>query len=160
MRAWIAVVVALLAGVPFASSRRTTRPGLEPLPVPELADSMQAPEFILRGVPGDSVRVAVKGYDKPLRSRQESFFAVNTDSVDVDALMLTITYYDMADMMLHSARHRLSGPVPAGETRRMSVRSWDSQNAFYYYRSDVPSRAVRATPYKVTITVDSVFVAQ
>ena len=54
--------------------------------------------------------------------------------------------------------HNVDAPIPAGETRQIGLRSWDTQQAFYYERSAVPARTEQATPYRVSIAVDTVFV--
>ena len=97
------------------------------------------------------------GYDKPLRSRYETFFVSNNTSASVAALSLTISYYNTAGELLHRTPRRVSVDIPAGETRQVSLRSWDKQFAFYYTRSTVPARTGTATPYEIAMTVDTVF---
>lgn len=99
----------------------------------------------------------LSGYDKPLRSRRETFFATNNASVPVASMAFTINYLDQSGRMLHSASQRVNVDIPAGETRQVSLRSWDEQQAFYYVHSAVPTRAAQATPYDITITVDTIF---
>ena len=60
--------------------------------------------------------------------------------------------------MLHSASHNVGADIPAGETRQMSIPSWDKQFSFYYRRSTTSQRAEQATPYDVSIKVDTLFV--
>jgi len=60
--------------------------------------------------------------------------------------------------MLHSASHNVGADIPAGETRQMSIPSWDKQFNFYYRRSATSQRAEQATPYDVSIKVDTLFV--
>lgn len=149
------LAIALLAAA-TATARRTTRPHLRPMPeTPAAADSV--PSF--RILPGDSVALELRGYDKPLRSSRECFFAINADSIySVESIYLTITYYDMDERMLHRRAVHIQQEVPAGQTRQLSIPSWDRQHSFYYYRSETPRRA-SGTPYRVTISTDSLVVA-
>ncbi|MCM1068132.1 MAG: FxLYD domain-containing protein [Muribaculaceae bacterium] len=102
--------------------------------------------------------VDVNGYDKPLRSRRETFFVTNNSDKDVRAIALTITYYDTKNRMLHSASHHVDTDIPARQTRQLSLSSWDKQFAFFYQRSAVPQRATQATPFDVKISIDTLFV--
>ncbi|MDE6854336.1 MAG: hypothetical protein K2J38_04690 [Muribaculaceae bacterium] len=155
-------VLALLAAVAICqvfSAQRTTRKGLRP--VTDAADS--AAEATSGTAAYDTIAapelhtVDINGYDKPLRSRYETFFVSNNTANPVAALSLTISYYNTSGELLHRAPHRVSVDIPAGETRQVSLRSWDKQFAFYYKRSTVPARAGTATPYEIAMTVDTVF---
>lgn len=106
--------------------------------------------------PGEHL-LDINGYDKPLRSRRETFFATNNSNRAVAAIAFTITYLDGSDRQLHAASHHSAVSIPTRETRQLSLRSWDVQNAFYYRRSSVPQRADQATPYDVRISVDTIF---
>ncbi len=139
-----------------ASAERTSRGRLRPAPA-AVSDTVGAGDVSgLRTVCSDSVSVSVKGYDKPLRSRRETFFIVNADTaLTVERACLTITYFDMDGRMLHRRSENLDCEVPALETRRVAIPSWDTQRTFFFHLSDPPARAV-GTPYQVTITVDSI----
>lgn len=101
--------------------------------------------------------VDIKGYDKPLRSRRETFFVTNTGNRPLSRIAVTLTYTDSKGRQLHTASHNLAAVIPAGETRQVGLRSWDVQQAFYYTRSEVPVRASQATPFDVAIAVDTLF---
>lgn len=105
----------------------------------------------LRGAMIDSLTVA--GYDKPLRSRNESLFIVNHTKADLQTVVIEITYTDPKGRQLHKAVNRIRENIPAGETRLVKFPSWDVQQAFYYWRSPRPTRAAQATPYRVEIKV-------
>lgn len=98
--------------------------------------------------------IRLSGYDKTLRAYKESFFVTNSlpDSSTIIALDLTLDYTDLSGRQLHSADHTVRCHIPPGQTRQLSIPSWDKQRAFYYYRSTTPPRA-QATPYKVTSTI-------
>lgn len=104
-------------------------------------------------------RVEVKGYDKPLRSRRETFFTTNTGTATIRRIAFTISYYDLDKHLLHRTSHNVGADIPPGETRMIGVRSWDVQQAFYYTRSTVGHKSAKATPYDVEIAVDTVFTA-
>lgn len=103
--------------------------------------------------------VSVKGYDKPLRSRRETFFVTNNyPSKTIYSLVFTATYLDSSGRMLHRRSEKVDCEIPPTQTRQIGVKSWDVQQNFYFVRSTVSSRAEQATPYDVTIAVDTVFV--
>lgn len=151
----LSLIALATAGI-AAQAQRTTRGGLVPqqsaqtgAPVSEATDTIVAPEPHI---------VDINGYDKPLRSRREVFFATNNSGRGIEALAFTIDYYDTKNRQLHKAHHNVNVDIPAGETRQVSVRSWDSQCNFYYIHSAVPQRVEKATAYRVTIAVDTLFV--
>lgn len=92
--------------------------------------------------------LSLYGYDKPLNASAESFYAVNGSGSDIVMLTVEFTYFDMKGRQLHKAEHTLRCDIPAGETRKLSVPTWDRQHSLYYYKSTVPRRS--ATPYSVT----------
>lgn len=98
----------------------------------------------------DKSSVSFSGYDKPVSSSKESFLVTNNNSKAIEALEIKITYLDMKDRMLHSRIVNVSCYVPAGETRKADISSWDTQKTYYYYLGPSPKRV--ATPYKVKIT--------
>ena len=147
----IVLILAMLVAASAIATDKTTRKRLrraEPMVESVVADTS-------RMVVVDSARVSFKGYDKPLRSSRETFFAVNVDTISVEGLYLTITYSDMQGRMLHRRSCSVEVSIPAGETRSVSLPTWDGQRAFYYYLSPRPQRA-SATAYKITMHLDSV----
>lgn len=150
----IVLILAFAAAIAGVSAQRTTRTGLhaaadaENISVP--CDTIVAPGLEM---------VEVKGYDKPLRSRRETFFVANPGDKTIQRVALTISYFDTSNNLLHRAAHNVAVDVPAGETRIAGVRSWDVQNAFYYLNSTVSHKSNTAKPYTVTINVDTLFTA-
>lgn len=156
---WMAFILMMMAlSVTAVSPVRTTRRHLHAKAIE--ADSAAA-------TPGDTIfspaagEVAVSGYDKALRSRRESFFVSNKLSKGgvIVWLEFTIGYYDMSGRELNSRRASLDCDIPAGATRNLTISTWDTQQAFYYYRSQRPRRSV-ATPYNVKFTIDKIVVKQ
>lgn len=144
----------LLATVGIVCGRRTTRRNLHP--IDSTAVGVDTPTYVV--LAADSVPLSFKGYDKPLTAGRESFFAVNADSLHtIDGFVVDITYYDMQGRMLHRRREHIAKTIPAGETRRIVMPSWDTQHTFYYHLSKRPTRT-SAVPYSITMTADSVAV--
>lgn len=158
MRSKIVIAAQIALLLPLAvTARRTTRPNLRPEPAvaPTSEPTEDIPGFT---VLTDSVPVQLSGYEKPLHATRETFFATNTgDSSTVCRIWITATYYDVDWRMLHRRSESVDAHVPAGETRQISIPSWDRQKVFYYEHS-APVRAA-GTPYKITITVDSALIA-
>jgi len=140
-------------------AQRTTRRGLHTkAEAKEAAIQDIHPVYDTIAAPGRDI-VEVKGYDKPLRSRRETFFVTNTGNTPIRRIAFTISYYDLDKHLLHRAGHNVRTDIPAGETRMVGVRSWDVQQTFYYTRSAVSHKSTKATPYDVEIAVDTLFTA-
>lgn len=153
MKKLIIAAIALLAV--SAAAQRTTRARLQN----GAADAQPAPaECTVIAAPSPQY-VSVSGYDKPLRSRRETFFVTNNGDTPIEGIAFTINYFDSNNRQLHAASHNVSVQIPPSETRQVNIKSWDSQQSFYYTRSTAPARADQATPYDVKITVDSIFCA-
>lgn len=152
----LVILLIILATATSAAAQRTSRQRLRP-DVPAAAATPPAPMPTAVAMSGDSVAVSLAGYDKPLRSARESFHAVNADTLDIVGMTLTFTYMDTSGRMLHRCSRHIDADIPAGETRMVTVPSWDRQKVFYYINS-APARSA-GTPYDVTIDIDSVFVA-
>ena len=84
-------------------------------------------------------QIVFSGYDKTISSKIESFFITNKTE-----------YLTTESAQLHKRYERIAYPIPAGETRKIDIRTWDKQNSFYYYLSVKPRR--QATPFMVRIT--------
>lgn len=150
------VILALLIAM-TCTAQRTTRRGLHAIK-PDTETACPAVSYDTVAAPSTDI-IEVKGYDKPLRSRRETFFATNTGSDTIRRIAFTISYYDLDKKLLHRASHNVRADIPSGESRLVGVRSWDVQQSFYYHGSTVSHRSNKATPYDVTITVDTVFTA-
>lgn len=148
--------VALTAADCDVMAQRTTRRNLH---AQVAADVRGASSLRSLAAPDASV-VTVRGYDKPLRSRRETFFVTNNMKSDtLRRVYLTFTYVDGSGRMLHSQSREVECELPPAETRQMNVPSWDVQQNFYFVRSSVSNRAAQATPFDVKITVDSISVS-
>jgi hypothetical protein len=103
--------------------------------------------------PGAEV-VRLSGYDKPLRSSAETLFVSNGLEVAIEQLAVRIVYSDMSGRQLHERVVELRVHVPAGATRQVRFKSWDTQKSFYYHRGQRP-RVDAVTPYSVNCMVNS-----
>lgn len=147
----------------FASAafgQRTTRHKLRPATAASVVDASADTVQLDTIVAPEPRLLGVNGYDKPLRSRRETFFVTNNSDAELASIAFTITYYDTSRRMLHKVSHHVPVRVPAAETRQVSVKSWDTQFAFYHVRSPLPRGTVQASPYEVAISVDTVFVVR
>lgn len=139
------------------SAQTTTRRGLK-------SNASKASATEKTATPVDTIvnpeahTVDINGYDKPLRSRRETFFVTNNSKKEVAAIAVTLTYSDKAGRQLHQQKKNVDVEIPAGETRQVSIPSWDKQQSFYYVRSTVPTRTDNVSSFDVTINVDSLFV--
>lgn len=105
-------------------------------------------------VRGDECRaLQVSGFEKPLRAMRESMFVTNTSPDTVTGFGIEITYTDTRGRQLHKAAHDVAEEIPAGETRRVEVRSFDRSGLFHYRLSPAPRRAAQATPFDVRVRV-------
>lgn len=102
---------------------------------------------------GYSIEQAViSGFDKRAESRQESFFITNTTDRTLVGIDFTLTYMTMDGRQLHRRIVELDCDIPAGETRKFDIKSFDTQKSFYYHKSQAPGRR-QATPFKVSIQI-------
>ena len=104
----------------------------------------------------DSIRPAIRfyGFDKTVTSNVESFFISNGLDTPARGLELRITYTDMKGRQLHKRSVKLDCGIPAGETMRTDIKTWDTQKSFYYHKSVKPKR--QATPFDVKVELLSV----
>lgn len=87
------------------------------------------------------------GYDKQLSSTKETFFIKNLTDREMTGINMYIEYLTLDGRQLDKRFVKLSCSIPPGETRKVDLKSWDSQKSFYYEKSAPPRKM--ATPYKV-----------
>lgn len=124
MKRILILTLLAMALIPMAG-QRTSRRGLkaavqEPQATANTA-ALAATDTLVAPAPHT---VDINGYDKPLRSRRESFFATNNSSRTVERMAITINYYDAKRRQLHQASRNVAADIPAGETRQISFPSW------------------------------------
>ena len=94
--------------------------------------------------------VRFSGYEKRLRATRETLFATNLADCDIVVAQFTIDYFDSSGRQLHRRTAATSTPIPAGQTRRIDLESWDRQNSFYSPAEVRPK--VPAIPYTIKIS--------
>ncbi len=152
LTAIIAILILATAGADIASARRRNSINTRLKTDKTLTQEAVAEPFDSISATADSVRFY--GYEKTLRSTRETMFVSNLcRSRSISALIFTITYTDTKGRQLHRRRVEHRTDIPAGETRRIDIPSWDRQQTFYYTGSPRPRTA--AIPYDVTITPDT-----
>ena len=126
---------------------RTTRKNLRSLEVPVMAlDSSDGllPDS-LQTIDPDAV--TLKGYSKRASDSKESFFITNNTSHRMSAVRLLLRYTTMNGEMLTQRQVTVPVSLKPGETKLVSIKSFDVQRLFYYYAGPQPRK--QATPFKV-----------
>ena len=126
---------------------RTTRKNLRSQEVPVLAiepsDDL-LPDSLAQLDPN---AVTLKGYSKRASDSKESFFITNNTSHRMSAVRLLLRYTTMQGEMLTQRSVTVPVSLKPGETKLVSVKSFDVQRLFYYYAGPQPRK--QATPFKV-----------
>ena len=140
--------ILLFAGTLDADGRtRTTRKNLRSVEVPvavmESEDGL-LPDSLLQVDPN---AVTLKGYSKRASDSKESFFITNNTQHRMSAVRLLLRYTTMQGEMLTQRAVTVSVSLQPGETKLVSIKSFDVQRLFYYYEGPQPRKA--ATPFKV-----------
>lgn len=148
------LLIAILAVLLPATAQRTMRRDLKAKPTATAATADARLDTV---VSPEAHTVEFNGYDKPLRSRRESFFVTNNGRIDVAAIAFTVSYFDLQQRLLHRQSRNIAVDIPAGETRQLNFPSWDLQQSFYYRLSTAPERVAQATPYDISVAVDTLF---
>lgn len=150
---WLSVTaVALLSWLPLlipaASGQHALRQGR--LLKTELTS---ATESAMR--PHTDSTVTVAGFEKALRSKRETMFVTNHSRDTITALWLTADYTDTLGRQLHRQSRPINVDLPPGQTRRIEQPSFDRDGMFYYYQTPPARSTTAATPFKVTVHIDS-----
>ena len=126
---------------------RTTRKNLRSMEVPvavlETSDDL-LPDSLATVDPN---AVTLKGFSKRASESKESFFITNNTSHRMSAVRLLLRYTTMNGEMLTQRSVTVPVNLKPGETKLVSVKSFDVQRLFYYYAGPQPRK--QATPFKV-----------
>lgn len=126
---------------------RTTRKNLRSIEVPvvalETSDSL-LPDSLIDIDPN---AVTLKGYSKRASDSKESFFITNNTAHRMSAVRLLLRYSTMNGEMLTQRAVTVPVGLKPGETKLVSIKSFDVQRLFYYYAGPQPRKA--ATPFQV-----------
>ncbi|MDD6139818.1 MAG: hypothetical protein PUB61_00210, partial [Bacteroidales bacterium] len=80
------------------------------------------------------------------------FYVSNGTPFRLSRVVVKMVYTNESGEMLHEQTYDIECDIPAGETRQLSVRSFDTQHTHYYYKSRKPRRS--AIPYKVEYSLE------
>ncbi|MBP5560759.1 MAG: hypothetical protein J6X70_03025 [Muribaculaceae bacterium] len=135
--------VALIAAATQARTR-TTQSGLrdDGTPVENIADVEIDSTLAL-----DPHAVTLRGFAKRASDTKETFFVTNNTEHAISHVCLLLRYRTLDDEMLHERTVTVTVGAAPGETRMVSVPSFDKQRLFYYYNGPRPRKS--ATPFKV-----------
>lgn len=126
---------------------RTTRKNLKSTEVPVMAlepNDDLLPDSLAKL---DSNAVTLKGFAKRASDSKESFFITNNTNHRMSAVRLLLRYTTMQGEMLTQRTVNVPVNLKPGETKLVSVKSFDVQRLFYYYAGPQPRK--QATPFKV-----------
>ena len=91
--------------------------------------------------------IELKGYNKRLSDRKETFYVTNRSNYQITRVTVKFRYRDMDGKMIHEQTVNVECNVGPGETHQATIASFDKTGQFYYYGSTKPHKS--ATPYKV-----------
>lgn len=143
----LSVLLILLCVSTLDARTRTTRKNLQSMEVPVVAidptdgllpDSLEAI---------DPHAVTLKGYSKRASESKESFFVTNNTAHRMSAVRLLLRYTTMSGEMLTQRTVSVPVALKPGETKLVSIKSFDVQRLFYYYAGPKPRKS--ATPFQV-----------
>ena len=143
----LALVLIALCASTMDARTKTTRKNLRSLEVPVAvmeSDDGLLPDS-LDGV--DPNAVSLKGYSKRASDSKESFFITNNTRHRMSAVRLLMRYTTMQGEMLTQRTVTVPVSLKPGETKLVSIKSFDVQRLFYYYAGPQPRKA--ATPFQV-----------
>ncbi len=92
-------------------------------------------------------QIVFTGFDKNQGNSQESFFIINNTDRRLTGVALYIDYRTLDGRQLNKQYLKLACDIPPGETRKVDIKSWDTQKSFYYYKSK-PSKH-RGNPFDI-----------
>ena len=126
---------------------RTTRKNLNTIEVP--VAELKTRDGLLPDslVDVDPDAVTLKGFSKRASDGKESFFITNNTAHRMSAVRLLLRYTTMDGEMLTQRAVTVPVSLLPGETKLVSVKSFDVQRLFYYYAGPKPRK--QATPFKV-----------
>lgn len=143
----LSVLLMLLCVNSLDARTRTTRKNLRSIEVPVMAiepsDGL-LPDSLAQVDPD---AVTLKGYSKRASDSKESFFITNNTSHRMSAVRLLLRYSTMNGEMLTQRQVTVPVSLKPGETKLVSIKSFDVQRLFYYYSGPQPRKS--ATPFRV-----------
>lgn len=161
----VRALIVLLASCLLAFSAHAQRTTRKPLKVEQTvktrtAASQEPYDTLLVSSADTIMPVAISGFEKTLRSRNESLFVTNRLETELVGIEIEISYFDMQSRLLHKRIIALPCSIPPGETRQLNFPTWDKQQVWYYHLSDTPRTRAQATPFRVAATATKLITRQ
>lgn len=100
----------------------------------------------------DQQSVTLRGYTKRASDSRESFLITNNTGGRMSHVRLRFRYSSLSGELLNERKVTVEVNLRPGETRLVSVPSWDKQRMFYYHAGPKPRKA--ATPYQISFALD------
>ena len=141
------LIVLCISALDVDARIRTTRKNLRSTEVPVVAleaDDALLPDSLAQRDPN---AVTLKGFSKRASESKESFFITNNTGHRMSAVRLLLRYTAMSGEMLTQRTVNVPVNLKPGETKLVSIKSFDVQRLFYYYAGPQPRK--QATPFKV-----------
>ena len=141
------LIVLCISALDMDARIRTTRKNLRSTEVPVVAleaDDALLPDSLAQLDPN---AVTLKGFSKRASESKESFFITNNTGHRMSAVRLLLRYTAMSGEMLTQRTVNVPVNLKPGETKLVSIKSFDVQRLFYYYAGPQPRK--QATPFKV-----------
>ena len=139
----IAITVLTLS---TAARTRTTQSQLRTTSIPVERIAADTTADSIAGVSPDDV--TLRGYSKRASDSRESFFITNNTTHRITGVRLQMRYSALDGSMLHERVATVDADLKSGESRLVTVSTFDVQRLFYYYAGPKPRK--RATPFKVS----------
>jgi len=130
-------------GARVRSTRKNLRSTEVPVAVLDTVDGL-LPDSLMTV---DPAAVTIKGFAKRASDSKESFFITNNTKHRMSAVRLLLRYTTMSGEMLTQRTVTVPVSLKPGETKLVSVKTFDVQRLFYYYAGPKPRK--QATPFKV-----------
>lgn len=89
-------------------------------------------------------QIIFSGFDKTIKSSKESFFIKNNTDRALKGVVVSIDYRMPDGRQLTKRLLRLVCDIPAGETRKVDIPTFDIQHSYYYLRSAAPKKGGNA----------------
>ena len=159
MRTAIAILMLISLAMTAGGKVKTTRKALR-------SDAVQVGEWVQNDanvsvvdtIDSDTAQVkfkqgaiAIKGYVKRASDIRESFLITNKTGRRITRVRMLMRYSDTEGGMIHEREVNVACDLKDGETKQVSVPSFDKHRSFYYYAGDKPRK--RATPFVVQVRI-------
>ncbi len=127
-------------------------------PKPSVKNPEEKFSFKITGNDTISSKILFLGYDKNASSSVESLFIKNNTTFHISSLYIELNYLTPDGRNLHKRNVKISLSIPAGETRKVDIKTWDPQHNFHYIKS-IPSKRP-SSPYDLSISLLSATVSE